>query len=86
MPYIIEFTNSAAKDFSKTRDRQLKEKIGVALEELANNPLSGKPLQGELKSCYSYRIGDHRVVYTFSAKRNTLSVLKISHRKNVYKI
>jgi len=85
MPYLIEFSRSAAKDFEKLRDKVLREKIALALEELAANPLSGKPLQGELKGCYSYRIGDYQVIYSFEPHAKTIGILKINHRKEVYR-
>lgn len=85
MPYRIEFAHTAAKDFRKQRDKNLKEKLLCAIEELAGNPLAGKPLQGELKGCYSYRVGDYRVIYSFSSRKNILSVIKIDHRRQVYR-
>jgi mRNA interferase RelE/StbE len=85
MPYDIDFTNAAAKDFQKLRDKKFKEKFARAVEELAVNPLSGKPLQGELKGCYAYRIGDYRVIYSFVSHAKTLTIVKIDHRRQVYR-
>ena len=85
MPYSVEFSHSSAKDFEKIRDKTLKEKVAQALEELAADPLAEKPLQGELKGCYSYRIGDYRVIYSFSSHTKTLGILKINHRREVYR-
>jgi mRNA interferase RelE/StbE len=85
MRYSIEFSHSAAKDFEKIRDKTLKKKIVLALEELAINPLAGKPLQGELKGCYSYRLGDYRTIYSLVSTRKTLSILKINHRREAYR-
>jgi mRNA interferase RelE/StbE len=85
MPYDINFTHTASKDYAKLHDKKFKEKFSHAVEELASNPLSGKPLQGELKGCYSYRIGDYRVVYSFSSHAQTLTIVKIDHRRQVYR-
>ena len=85
MPYDINFTHAASKDFQKLHDKKFKEKFVRAVEELALNPLSGKPLQGELKGYYSYRIGDYRAVYSFSSHAKTLTIIKIDHRRQVYR-
>jgi len=85
MPYDIEFTRIAAKDFEKLPDKKTKEKFASAIEESAANPLVGKPLQGELKGCFSYRIGDYRMIYSFSSSKNKLTILKIDHRRQVYR-
>lgn len=85
MPYDIGFTRTASKDYEKLRDKKFKEKFACAIEEFAINPLAGKPLQGELKGCYSYRIGDYRVIYSFSSHAKTLTIVKIDHRRQVYR-
>lgn len=52
------------------------------------NPLTrAKPLQGRLSGKYRYRIGDYRVIFVIDDKGNVivLTVLTISHRKDIYK-
>ena len=84
MPYSVVFVPLAAKQCSKIKDKKLKDRISSALEYLAYEPFSGKPLQAELKGCYSFRVGDYRIVYTFS-KEKIMSVLRIDHRREVYR-
>lgn len=85
MAYTVRFTNTASVQFKKLKDKKFKERVACALEFVAQEPLSGKPLQAEFKSCYSYRIGDYRIIYTFSKVEKYLSVIRIDHRREVYR-
>ena len=45
-----------------------------------------KPLHGDRKGCYRFRIGDYRAVFTIqNGKVLVLLVLVIQHRKEVYR-
>ena len=85
MIYPIRFSNIASAQFQKLKDKKLKERIAAALEYIATDPLIGKPLQAEFKGCYSYRIGDYRVIYTFSRSEKYLDIIRIDHRREVYR-
>ena len=85
MPYPVRFSNTAAGQFRKLKDRKLRERIASALEHVAGKPLTGKPLQAELKGCYSYRVGDYRLLYSFDKKRKYIGVIRIDHRREVYR-
>ena len=85
MPHPIRFSNTAASQFRKLKDRKLKERIACALEHIAREPLAGKPLQAELKGCYSFRIGDYRLLYSFDRQGKYISVIRIDHRREVYR-
>lgn len=85
MSYRLRFTNTAASQFQKFKDKKLKERIASALEFIAGDPLIGKPLQAEFKGFYSYRIGDYRIIYSFSKTDKHLDILKIDHRREVYR-
>jgi len=85
MPCAIVFSNVASDQFKKLKDNKLKERIASALEYIAQEPLFGKPLQGELKGCYSCRVGDYRVVYDFSKKNRSIGIIRNDHRREVYR-
>ncbi len=51
------------------------------------NPLRfAKPLEGEFKGFYRFRIGEYRVIFSVgkSGKVIILLILKVGHRKDVY--
>jgi len=85
MNYPIKFSNTASGQFQKLKDKKLKERVASALEYIASVPFIGKPLQAEFKGCYSYRIGDYRVIYSFSKTAKYIGIIRIDHRREVYR-
>ena len=79
----ITYKKSVAKDY-KNIDHFQRLKIAKQLEkELTKNPMCGKRLHGDFTGLYSLRIGNYRVIYTLT--QNTVLVLRIAHRKEVYR-
>ena len=53
--------------------------------ELASNPRAqGSELKGE-KGYWRYRVGDFRVIYKIAEKEILILVLRVGHRKDIYK-
>jgi mRNA interferase RelE/StbE len=76
--------SSSAQRFIVSLRPPLQARIENALLEIAANPrTAGKPLKGELKGNYSYRVGDWRIVY--SIEKPFVYVKDIRHRREVYK-
>jgi len=75
---------SASKRFNKI-PLNIHKKILKALNIIKNNPLVGIKLHGELAYYRKYRVGDYRVVYRFDRKNKVVRVVKIEHRKGVYR-
>lgn len=88
MVWEIEFTKTAEKQISKI-NRQAQRNILSFLRERvkpADNPRQfGKPLQGDKVGLWRYRVGDYRLICDIQDKRITILVLKLGHRKEVYK-
>ena len=85
--YIIEWSNPAAKQFQKIKDKKLAQRIIEVIEqEIAVNPLCGKPLTEPFKGVRSYRIGRLRILYRPDIQKLTSVILRIDHRKNVYRL
>ncbi len=63
-----------------------KEKIVIRKsieDKLQTNPIEfGKPLQYSLKGCRRLRVGDFRVI--FRVENDTVTIVKIGHRREVY--
>lgn len=85
--YKVEFVKSAQKEFERL-DTKLKVKIAEALSLLAQNPfselLSAKKLKGA-DGLYRIRLGDYRVVYELRNEQLIVLVIKIGHRREVYR-
>jgi len=83
--YKVELVKSAEKALlSLPNDSMLR--IYEAIQKLSHNPfpLGYKKLQGH-KNRYRIRIGYYRVLYIVENGELTIVVIKIGHRKDVYK-
>ncbi len=58
--------------------------ILTKIHSIKDNPLS---YIERLKGCslWKLRIGDYRAILMISTKDSTISVIKVGHRKNIYK-
>ena len=45
----------------------------------------GRPLVGTFKGLFKFRVGDYRIIYSIEKNRLTIFVLRILHRKDVYR-
>lgn len=66
-------------------DRRLFLRVDRALDHLAEEPETGKPLQGPLSGYRSLRVGPVRIVYRFLAGELLVFVLDIAQRGRVYR-
>jgi mRNA interferase RelE/StbE len=82
--YQILFAPTAAKQLAGL-DRSVQLRIAAAITKLAENPTLGKQLRGELHECRSYRVGDYRVVYLVRHKMIQVEIIRIAHRREVYR-
>ncbi len=67
------------------RERALYERIVHVFDELRLDPFLGKPLKGELKGRYSYRIGNYRIIYRIEHDRLIIIIIDIGHRRDIYR-
>ena len=79
--YTIEWKENALQNLEKLENliaRRIIKKVG----ELSENPFSKdiKRLKG--RKDFRLRIGDYRVI--FSIEQDTIQILKVGHRKNIY--
>lgn len=82
MAYEVRWVDEAKKDLRKL-ERDITIRIIKKVELIKENPIVYiKKLVG--KEEWSLRIGDYRAIISLDNKNETLSVLKIGHRKNIY--
>lgn len=83
MAYRLVYTKSAAKDIQKL-DSVAKKRIGKKLKEYSNSPLTyAKKLTDPKIGTYRWRIGNYRIV--FDIEGNNLVILRVGHRKEIYR-
>lgn len=83
----IFFQKSAYKEYSKL-PKKVRAKVDEAFEILSINPLGEilrfKKIRGK-DNHYRIRIGDYRVIYSPQDQKLIIRVIRIGHRKDVYK-
>ena len=85
MKYSIELKRSAAKALKKI-PRSDRRKIRDRIDSLAENlpdPVTTK-MKGD-NPFHKVRVGDYRIVYEIQESLLVILVLKIGHRKDVYR-
>jgi mRNA interferase RelE/StbE len=84
--YQIEFARKVEKQL-KTIPLSIREKIFDRIEALKKNPrpASCEKLQGSETDLFRIRQGDYRIVYTIEDKKLAILVVRVVHRKEVYK-
>ena len=82
--YNIYFRKSVAKELSKLPNPTL-QKVIKRIEALAIDPrpVGCEKLTGQ--EFYRIRQGNYRIVYSIQDNELTVWVVKISHRKDIYK-
>lgn len=86
--WTIEFKPKAEKQFRKL-DHQTQKIIQKFLRERLQKEQDprrlGTPLTGELGDFWRYRIGDYRLICNIEDRTMTIEILKIGHRKDIYR-
>lgn len=83
--YRITYKGSAVKELRRL-DKPVQKRLLAAIEALATNPRPDgvKKLKG-VHDQYRIRVGSFRVVYDIADGELRILVLRIAHRKDVYR-
>ena len=84
----VEFDRAAARDLRKLGTdaelrvlRYLRERIAGTEDPRR----LGKPLTGDRKGLWRYRVGDYRIVASIEDDRFVVLVVTVGHRREVYR-
>ena len=85
--YKVEFTRQAEKEFEQIyrSDRTLYRRFLNAFDFISKDPVQGKPLHGQLKGLYSYRLGSYRILYEIHHGKLLVIIIDLGHRKEIYR-
>lgn len=85
--YKLELTRQAETVLERIayREPELYKRISQIFEDLKTEPFQGKPLKGQLKGKYSYRVGIYRIIYTVIRNQLLIVVIDIGHRRDIYR-
>jgi mRNA interferase RelE/StbE len=83
--YLIEVKSSASKEIEKL-PRPMVARVVDAIRELADNPYPQgvKKLAG-FDRAYRVRVGDYCVLYAVYENRLVIEIIRVAHRKDVYR-
>ena len=88
MTYKIEFAYDAFKELGKLdryTQKLITSWIKKHLQNIENPRSIGKPLVGNKNGQWRYRIGDYRLLCLIEDDKLVILVIKIGHRRDVYK-
>jgi mRNA interferase RelE/StbE len=88
LAWKIEISRTAEKQITKLHRAAQRAIISFLRERLAGaeNPRQwGKPLQGEKRGLWRYRVGDYRLICDIQDEWIAVIVLQVGHRKDVYR-
>ncbi len=85
MSYIIQYKRSATEELLALPTVQAS-KVLSFINNLAEDtrPHGSKKLTGS-NNAYRIRIGNYRVIYNIADKIVTVTIIKIGHRKQIYR-
>jgi len=83
LAYNIVYKKSVERDLKKLSKVEVHRILNQTEEELSKNADTYPVLKGQFTGLRKYRIGDYRVIYAILG--NDVLVLRIGHRKDVYK-
>ena len=72
------------KKIERTIEKKIIRYMEVKVSVLQNPRLIGKPLTGNKKGLWRYRVGDYRVVCDIKDSEIMILVVDADHRKNIY--
>ncbi len=85
MRYRVEFKRSAAKALKKVPKpdrRRIRNQIDTLMESVPDPEVT--KMKGN-NPFHRIRVGDYRIVYEMDEEKSVILVLKIGHRKEVYR-
>ena len=85
---ILDYSNQARK-FLKYSESRVQARLKNKIEEIKLNPY----LFGSIKmggnsfgqNSYRVRVGNYRIIYSINDNLLTIEIIRIAHRKDVYK-
>lgn len=83
--YRIEFTSTAARQVRKL-DRPMRTRLLDAIESLASSPHpDGVKELASTENAWRIRVGDYRVIYSIEDDVLVVTVVRVAHRREVYR-
>ncbi|MCL2350789.1 MAG: type II toxin-antitoxin system RelE/ParE family toxin [Defluviitaleaceae bacterium] len=83
---IDKVAEKTLKKLDKKTSARIRAWIDDHLDGCEDPRLFGKPLTGNFKDCWGYRVTDYRLIAKIDDGIKIINIEKIDHRNKVYKI
>ena len=87
MKYNVEYSKTAVniiKKMDSSTSKLIRTWIEKNLMNTENPRIKGKPLTGDLKGLWRYRVGDYRILAEIQDAKIVILILDIGHRSKIY--
>ena len=84
MTYTLTIKSSAVKALRRLRKAD-RLRLIEAIDRLATEPAAGGVLKGEFRGLRRLRVGSYRIIYEVDEGELTVLVIRVGHRKDVYR-
>lgn len=84
----IQLTKKAVKSLSNLtpqNQKYIQRYINTQILQASHPKMLGKPLAGNLKSFWRYRVGNYRIICQHTETILTILIIEILHRREAYK-
>ena len=83
--YKITIKKSAARELDEIPKKDLR-KVVKRIQTLARNPRPPGSQKLSAQQCYRVRQGDYRIVYSIDDEDSLIDIVKIGHRREIYRL
>jgi mRNA interferase RelE/StbE len=83
----VEFDRAAARDLRKlgaVAERAILRYLRQRIASAEDPRRFGRPLTGDLRGLWRYRVGDYRIVAAIEDDRFVVLIVTVGHRREVY--
>ena len=84
MTYSLRIKASAVRELERI-DKSVRSRLITAVDRLVDNPHRGQQLKGELTGLRRVRVGDYRIIYEIDAGELVILVIRVGHRRHIYR-
>jgi addiction module RelE/StbE family toxin len=81
--YKVEFSPKSIKCLERIPEK-IRNRLIKAAEALAENPLLGKKMKGDLSDLRSLKVWPYRLLYKVRKKQLLVFIVTVGHRQNIY--
>jgi mRNA interferase RelE/StbE len=82
--YSVKIKTSAGKALSRI-PKPDRLRLIAAIDRLADEPAAGGVLKGEFAGLRRLRVGSYRIIYEVIRQELTVLVVRVGHRREVYR-